>query len=493
MTSQRGRLLRGRRPTDRRVKIERQREQQVDVVRPSVRTPRHPSAWFVVAGFAALILVGTVLLMLPAATRAPAGADWSTALFTATSAVCVTGLTVVDTHDAWTPFGQAVILLLIQLGGLGFMTSSTILLLLFGQRLSLSQRVVMSESLGRLGSQRLRPLVVRIVLTTLAIEAIGAAALVALLLADGGGVSGREAWRGVFFAVSAFNNAGFDVEGGFQSLVGHRGNEALLGVVAVLITLGGVGYAVWADVARARRWGRLAVETRVILASTAVLLVAGAGLLLLAEVGTSGPTSRTGAGAAGGAGALAGLSPAEAVTASMFMSVSTRTAGFAVYDLAVLSEAGRLVMMALMFVGAAPGSTAGGIKLTTLAVLVFAILAALRRREQVVVGQRSVSVGTVQRATAVAVLAALVVFGQALLIALLTGLPISDVLFEATSAFGTVGLTTGITPQVDVWSRLVLVVGMFIGRLGPLTLALALAGGDRGPAVRYPETPVLIS
>ncbi len=182
------------------------------------------------------------------------------------------------------------------------------------------------------------------------------------------------------------------------------------------------------------------------------------------------------------------------MTSAAFMSVSARTAGFAVFDMAALSEGGRLVMMALMFVGGAPGSTAGGIKLTTLVVLVFAIMAALRQREQVVVSRRSVALGTVQRAAAVTALAAAVVFGQALLLAMLTGFPLSDVLFEATSAFATVGLSTGITPKLEVWARLVLVVGMFIGRLGPLTLALALAGSYSAHVqVRYPEAPVRIS
>ncbi len=216
------------------------------------------------------------MLMLPLATRAPGGAEWSTALFTATSAVCVTGLIVVDTYDDWTPFGQAVILLLIQLGGLGFMTSSTVLLLVFGRRLSLGQRVVLADSLGHLGSQSLRPLVVRIVLATIAIEAVGAAIVFALLAVDSEAVNGRELWRGLFVSVSAFNNAGFDIEGGFRSLADHQGNAALLGVIAALITLGGTGYAVWADVVRARRWGRLALETRVILGTTSTLLISGA-------------------------------------------------------------------------------------------------------------------------------------------------------------------------------------------------------------------------
>jgi trk system potassium uptake protein len=480
MTTQRGRILRGQRPSSRRVKIERQRAQPVDVARPPARAPRHPSVWFVVAGFAGLILVGTVLLMLPLATRAPGGAEWSTALFTATSAVCVTGLIVVDTHDNWTPFGQAVILLLIQLGGLGFMTSSTILLLVFGRRLSLGQRVMMTESLGQLGSQRLRPLVVRIVLATIAIEAVGAMILVALLESDSEGVNGRELWRGLFISVSAFNNAGFDIEGGFRSLAGHQGNVALLGAVAALITLGGTGYVVWADVVRARRWGRMAPETRVILGATSLLLAGGTALLLLSDLG--------------GEGAFASVAPAQAATSAAFMSVSARTAGFAVFDLAVLSDGGRLVMMALMFVGGAPGSTAGGIKLTTLVVLVFAIMSALRQREQVVVGRRSVALGTVQRAAAVAALATAVVFGQTLLLAMFSGFPLSDVLFEATSAFATVGLSTGITPKLEVPAQLVLVVGMFIGRLGPLTLALALAGSYGAQVqVRYPETPMRIS
>lgn len=479
MTWERGRRIRGQRPGNMRVRIARRREQQVEVRRREIRRPAQPSVLYLVGGFALLIALGTVLLLLPISTRAEGSTSWHVALFTATSAVCVTGLTVVDTYDTWTTFGQAVILALIQLGGLGFMTSATLLFMFLGRKLSLSQRVMMAETLGRLGNLPVSTLVRRIILTTLAIEAMGALLLVAFFSRSAGALTGHTVWQGVFTAVSAFNNAGFDIEGEFRSLTGYRADVGILGVVAVLILFGGTGYAIWSDVWRRRRWHRLALDSKIVLSTTAVLLGFGAVTLFAFE-------SIEG-------GAFVGRPRWEAALDSITMSVVARTAGFTVIDVSQASETSLITLIGLMFIGGASVSTAGGIKLTTFTVLLFAIFASVRGSDHITAFGRSVSHTVVFRAMAVALLSVAVVFALAIGLTMLTNAPLEDVAFESASAFGTVGLSTGLTPDLSVPARLLIIVGMFVGRLGPLTVALALAGRHHErQLVRYPEESISI-
>jgi trk system potassium uptake protein TrkH len=479
MSWERGRRLRGQRPGDTRVRIARRREQQVEVRRREVRRPAQPSVLYLVGGFALLIALGTILLLLPISTRAEGSTDWHVALFTATSAVCVTGLAVTDTYDTWTTFGQAVILALIQLGGLGFMTSATLLFMFLGRKLSLSQRLVMADTLGRLGNLPMGTLVRRIVIATLLLEALGAILLVGVFATSDGELTGLTVWRGVFTSVSAFNNAGFDIEGGYRSLIDYRGNVGVVVVVAALITLGGTGYAIWSDVWLRRRWGRFALDTKIALSTSAVLVVVGTVTIFIFESIEGGVF----VGAPRWTGALDAFS----------MSVSARTAGFTVIDLAQANETTRIMLIGLMFIGGASVSTAGGIKLTTFTVLLFAILASLRGSDHITAFGRSVSHTVVFRALSVALLAVAVVFALTTGLTMLTDAPLSDVSFESTSAFGTVGLSTGLTPDLSVPARLLIIVGMFVGRLGPLTVALALAGRHHErQLVRYPEESVSI-
>ena len=486
---QRGGQRTGGRLGDLRVRLGRRRSRVVEVrLRASARR-RQPTILFLPMLFAGLIAIGTLLLLMPFATRGSDGAGLLTALFTATSAACVTGLVVVDTHDFWSPFGQAVIFGLFQLGGLGIMTSSTLLLLLLPGRLSLGRRMVVreahlrgslaGETLGRLGAGDLARLVRRIIVATLAVEAVGAALLVVLFSIDGGGLAGRNVWRGVFTAVSAFTNAGFDLEGGFRSLTELHGNPLLLGTVAVLVVFGSTGYAIWSDVWTHRRWRPLSLDTKIVVLATVALTLLGAAALAAVEM-------RDG-------GAFDGLAPWTVGVRALIESIYARTAGFTLFDIGLLRGELLLLLAGLMFIGGASGSTAGGIKLTTFSVLGFAIIASVRGHEHVTVFGREIPWVQINQALSVALLSVALVFGLVFALALGTAAAFEDVMFEAVSAFTTNGLTAGITRELNDASRLFTIVGMYIGRLGPLTIALALAGRmrERG-TFRYPEEPVSI-
>ena len=433
--------------------------------RPAKRIKRPPSPWLVlITGFAFLILVGTVLLLLPFATTAGRSTNPLVALFTATSSVCVTGLVVVDTATQWTPFGQAVILALIQLGGFGFMTGSTVvLLLLIGRRTGLRDRLLVQASSGaELGS--VAPLVRRVALFTVVVEAIGALVLFVAFAARGIDI-GRSAWWGLFHSVSAFNNAGFDLVGEFRSLTPFVRDPLVLGTVVVLLVVGGLGFAIVGDVAIKRRWVRLALETKVVLLTSLVLLVVGAAAIGALE--WSNPAT------------LGSLPETDRVVNALFQSATARTAGFNALPIGSLAELSLLVTMALMFIGGASGSTAGGIKVNTFALLLVAIISAARGEPAATAFGRRVPHVVVYRAVAVALLSIAVAFVLFFALSLFAGGTLIDRAFETISALGTVGLSTGITPQLPDPARVVLIVGMFIGRLGPLTLVLALAARSR--------------
>lgn len=394
-----------------------------------------------------------------------------TALFTATSAVCVTGLVVVDTRDYWSPMGQATILALIHLGGLGFMTSSTLLFILAGRRLSMRQRLLVGDTLGRAGVSDVGRLVRRIVLTSLAIEAVGAALILAL---SSDGIGGRALWRATFTAISAFNNAGMDVEGGFTSLIERRDEGAAVAVVMALVMLGGLGYAVLADVSTRRGWRRLAADTKIVLVTSVWLWLGGALAFLILEH----PWDR---GIRGGD-----------VFDALAMSVFARTAGFAVVNPATLEAATLFMLVGLMFVGGASASTAGGIKLSSFATLVATASAALRGHERVTLFEREIAPRLVYRALSVALLSLVTVFLLTFTLAAAHDVSFIELLFEAASAFGTVGLSTGITPELSTGAQLALIVGMYVGRLGPLSVALALMQRPTVQPLRYPTEEISI-
>lgn len=452
------------------------RNERIRVEPPRRQLPARAHPSYLLYGFLVLIGVGTALLLLPASTRADGGPPFLTALFTATSAVCVTGLVLVDTRDYWTPFGQVVILLLIHLGGFGFMTSASLLFIVAGRRLSLRHRLLAGETLGRAGSANVGRLIARIALVSVAIELTGAALLLALSARDG--LTGHDAWSSLFTAVSAFNNAGIDVEGGFRSLTASRGDAPVLFVVMALVMAGGLGYAVLADVAVRRSWRRLAVDTKIVLATSVALWVAGAAVFFLLEHVSGGGTE--------------GTALWNGVTDALAMSVFARSAGFAVVDMAALQQATLFMLAGLMFIGGASASTAGGIKVSTFSALFVAIVAALRGRERVTVFERELTTRQIYRALSVALLSVAMVFVLAFTLATIQDAPFINLFFEAVSAFGTAGLSTGLTPDVPAAAQVVLVIGMYIGRLGPLTIALALMQRTETEQVRYPTEEISI-
>jgi len=426
--------------------------------------------------FLTAILIGTALLSLPQAAADGTGAGVVTALFTATSAVCVTGLVVVDTGSFWSPLGQVVIMLLIQVGGLGIMTMSTLIALVLGKRISLRERILIQESMGQWSLTGIVRLTQYILLLTFVVESVGALLLTLRLAADY--PLGRAAYLGLFHAVSAFNNAGFDLFG--TSLVQFRGDLWTNLVVIGLVLIGGVGFVVVADVytfSIERR--RLTLQTRLVLLVSAALLLVGFGTVALLE----GDNPAT----------LGGLPWGERLLAAFFHSVTPRTAGFNTIEVGDMRTPTLLVTMVLMFIGGSPNSTAGGIKTTTFAAVVAAVLATVRGRDEVEVLRRRLGRDITDRALAIMAMALFMVVGVAMLLSITEGLSLRDVMFETTSAFGTVGLSTGVTPGLSLPGRLIIIATMFTGRLGPLTLAVALAQRQRLPqSVRYPEEKIMV-
>lgn len=447
-------------------------------VPPSAKPGTRAPQVLLVYAFGALILLGSGLLLLPACHRS-GSVGFIDALFTSTSAVCVTGLTTLDTGKDFTPLGQAIILVLIQAGGLGVMTFAALAYRLLGRRISLRAHTALQDSMVQddLGAE-FRHLLVRIVRLTLAIELAGAALLWMGLLGREGALAALG--HAVFHAVSAFCNAGFSTDS--HNLQGLQLAAPLLAVVALLVVLGGIGHPVLMELgalfrkrpAPRERQRRFTLHTRVVLVTTAALLVLGALGLFLLSSGSSGASVSSRAGTA------------------VFQSVSARTAGFNTVDIGALPLASLFLLCALMFIGGAPGSCAGGIKTTTFAVWSSNLVAWLRGREQPTLLGRAIPVEITRRAGVLVGLAAVWnTLGVFLLSVFEPGMAMQDLLFEQVSAFGTVGLSTGVTPALGEPSKLWIVLTMFAGRLGPLTLVLCVFT-RRTPCVKHPEGRVMI-
>jgi trk system potassium uptake protein TrkH len=440
----------------------------------------HP-AKLMVASFAAAIAVGTLLLSLPVASTGETSLDVVDSLFTATSAVCVTGLIVKDTGNDFTLFGQLVILVLIQLGGLGIMTFSVTVAMALGRALSKSREVVMQDVLDQESVQEMLALIRFIALATLTFEAIGVAALFATL-GERLGYSMHTLYVAVFHSVSAFCNAGFSL---FRtSLEAYRAQPWVNLVMAGLIVLGGLGFPVLRDLmmwGSRRRLGegrapRLRTQTKVVLTTSAVLIAVGAVVFYATEARHT----------------LGGLARGERLLACLFQSVTARTAGFNTVRIREVHSAGLLLLMLLMFIGASPGSTGGGVKTTTAAILWQAMRSAFRGRPQVELFQRTVPLETVRRAVALVVLSLLVLAGMTIALMSVETQRFEALAFEAVSAFGTVGLSMGATTELTQAGRLLITALMFVGRLGPLTLALSLLGEARPAAYAYPQERIMV-
>lgn len=442
-----------------------------------LKARRLTPARIIIFGFLALILFGALLLTLPVSTRDGLGASFEDALFTATSATCVTGLVVQDTYTYWSPFGQAVVLALIQIGGMGVVTMALAIFTITGRRIGLKQRVVMQETVSAPHVGGMVRLVGFIVRGTLLVEGAGAVVLALRFCPQFG--FGKGLWFAVFHSVSAFCNAGFDLmgeSGAFSSLVHYSADPLVNITIMALITIGGIGFFVWDDLLQnGLHFRRYRLQTKLVLVTSGLLIVLPAAYLYFVEF--SHPQ-------------WAGLSAGERVLAALFQSVTTRTAGFNTIDQTALSGPALMLCTLTMLVGGSPGSTAGGFKTTSLAVLVLCVASVLRQRDSIqVFSRRFPPVVLRHTATLVTLYAGLFLAG-AMAICEWDGVPLSAALYETASAIATVGLTVGITPGLGLASHLVLVFLMYFGRVGGLTLLYAVAGAHPAPHGTLPEEKV---
>ena len=436
----------------------------------------HP-ARVIATAFAAAVVVGTALLMLPVSRAGEGRADLLTALFHATSAVCVTGLATVDTGTYWSGFGQGVILLLIQVGGLGIMTLASLVALLLSRRLGLRARLIAQAETKSLSAADVRRVIGRVVLFSLVCEAVVATVLTARFATAYDERPPAALYDGVFHAVSAFNNAGFALFS--DSLMSYVTDPWITGTIAVAVIVGGLGFPVVFELLRSwRRPRSWSVLTRITVVVTAVLLVVGTVGMLAAE----GKNPDT----------LGGLGPGAAVLAAFVAGVMPRTAGFNNLDIGAFQPETLLLTDGLMFIGGGSAGTAGGIKVTTFGVLAYVLWAEMRGDTDVEVGRRRVPATNQRQALAVALLSVGVVAVATLVLEALTDFPFEQVLFETVSAFATVGLSTGITADLPDAAQVLVVVLMFVGRIGPLTLASGLAFRQRGRRHQLPEERTIV-
>lgn len=444
------------------------------------RQERITPAQLILLGFFMLILAGALLLMLPAASRGPGGASFFDALFTATSATCVTGLVVQSTAVYWSPFGQAVILLLIQIGGMGVVTVTVAIFIFSGKKIGLKQRWVMQESISAPqvgGIIRMTGFILR---TALVIEAVGAALLAVRFCPRFGTAKGL--WYAVFHSVSAFCNAGFDLMGTkdapYASLVSYAGDPLINLTIAGLIILGGIGFLTWRDVGDHRfHLSRYRLQSKLVLCTTAALLAGGFAFFFLYELRLP---------------QWQGLDGGEQVLAAAFQAVTPRTAGFNTVDLTKLSQPGLLLTILLMLTGGAPGSTAGGFKVTTLVVLLLTIRGVLRRWESPQCFGRRLPEDVLRNAAVVFTLYLLLFLGGGFLICMIDGVSLMGALFESASAIGTVGLSLVGTATLSAPSRAILIFLMYFGRVGGLTLICAVFTSTKKAAVQYPQESVTV-
>jgi trk system potassium uptake protein TrkH len=409
----------------------------------------------VALSFAATILIGSVLLTLPIASR-QGRLPYLDALFTATSAVCVTGLVVVDTYTQFSAFGQVVVLSLIQIGGLGLMTMATILFIAARRRIGLRGRFIIAEAFNQDTVGGMVKLTKMIGLTTAVVELTGATLLATRFVPQFGPVKG--AWYGVFHAVSAFNNAGFDLMGGFRNLTGYVGDPLVSLVVAGLIIIGGLGFSVINELRRYPVTRHLSLHTRLVVRITALLLVGGTVLVLWLEFGNT----------------LAQYPWGTKVLASFFTSVTPRTAGFNTLASEALAPSTALVVILLMFIGASPGSTGGGVKTSTIGILFAWMRSEIMGQDDTVILNRRLPRDVIHKALVIVSLAVLLVLTAIFILCLTEKAAFLDICFEVVSAFGTVGLSRALTPTLSSMGKIVIILTMFSGRVGPLGLATAL-------------------
>lgn len=438
------------------------------------RRRRLSSFQIIILGFAGVILLGALLLMLPLSTAEGVVTPFHETLFTATSAACVTGLVVQDTGSYWSVFGQAIIITMIQIGGLGVVTVAAAFTMLSGKKISLMQRSTMQEAISAPQVGGIVRLTGFIIKGTFLVELIGALALMPVFLMDYGP---KGIWMSFFHSISAFCNAGFDLMGTgdnrFASMTGYMGNTAINVILILLILVGGLGFQTWVDIGQKKHHAKkYTLQTKVILVTSVVLILFPAIFFFCYE--------------------FDGMPLKERILTSVFQAVTPRTAGFNTTDLTQMQGTSKVVMIFLMLVGGAPGSTAGGMKITTIAVLFANMIATLRQKEDIQAFGRRIEEEAVKTAGAILLLYMTLSVGGAIAISVAEGLPIGDCLFETASAVATVGLTLNVTPGLGTFSQVILIFLMFMGRVGCLTLIYATFSRNKQNFVRLPQEKIMV-
>ncbi|CAN7579645.1 TrkH family potassium uptake protein [Paenibacillus sp. LjRoot56] len=433
-----------------------------------------------VLGFAVIIFIGAGLLMLPIASATGLSIPFIDAFFTAVSATCVTGLVVVDTGSAYTMFGQIVIVSLIQVGGLGFMTMATLVAFAFRKKITLKERLVLQEAFNQGSMEGIVRLIRKVIIYSLTIEAIAAVIFTIRFSFDFG--FSRGLYYGIWHAVSMFNNAGFDlfgtVDAPFVSLTGYVGDFVVNFVAMMLIILGGIGFIVISDLMEFRNKRKLSLHSKVVLSMSGLLLLVGAVGIFIFEF----TNIRT----------LGSLDFGAKILGSFFQSVTARTAGANTVDIGALRQATQFLIIILMFIGASPGSTGGGIKTTTFTILISAIITMIRGKEDIVIFRYRLAKDRILKAITLSMMALFLVIIVTMILSTTQDSSFIKILFEVTSAFGTVGLSMGLTPELTTFGKVLICITMFAGRLGTITLAYALQPKQEKELFRYPEGKITI-
>jgi len=428
-------------------------------------------------GFAIVILTGAILLTLPISSAQGIKTSFIDSLFTSTSAVCVTGLITLDTATYWSAFGQVVIILLIQIGGLGFMAFTTLFALLLGKKITLKERLVMQEAMNSFSLQGLVGMMKYILIFTFSVEFIGAMLLSTQFVPQFGIKKGIA--YSLFHSISAFCNAGFDLIGNFSSLTSYASNSVIILTIGALIIIGGMGFSVWVDIYKNKKIKKLSLHSKVVLSMTAFLLIVGTVLMFIFEFNNT----KT----------MMDMGFKDKALSSLFASITPRTAGFNSISTSDMTLAGRTLTIILMFIGASPGSTGGGIKTSTAGLLIMTVISVIKGREDTELFKKRINKDLVYKAFTIATLSGFIVVGVTMILSITeTGVSLEYLIYEATSAFATVGLTLGLTTQLSVIGKIVIALTMYFGRVGPMTVLLALTNNKTKRGIKYPEDKILV-
>ncbi|WP_195953277.1 TrkH family potassium uptake protein [Clostridium saudiense] len=428
-------------------------------------------------GFIIVILVGAILLTLPISSVSGESTDFLDALFTSTSAVCVTGLVVVDTGSYWSMFGQTVIMILIEIGGLGFMSFTTLIAILLGKKITLRERLILQDAMNTFNIQGLVKMVRYVLVFTISVQFFGALLLSTQFVPQFG--PGKGVFYSIFHSISAFCNAGFDVLGKGNSLMSFNNNIVIMMVISILIIIGGLGFTVWSELYTCKSIKRVSIHSKMVILMTTVLVLGGAILMFLFEHNNS--------------NTIADMSFIDKLMNSLFASITPRTAGFNSISTEGMSTAGQFLTIILMFIGGSPGSTAGGVKTTTIGVLIVTVISVIKGREDSEVFQRRFSKDLVYKAFTLLFVAFILVIVVTMLLSYTEkGASFIALFYETVSAMGTAGLTLGLTPELSSVGRVLIIMMMYLGRVGPLTVVLSITKKKVNSGIKYPEGKILI-